>query len=147
MTVPWNGLPDQPERSGWHNFWLEGLKPDPEIYPDAAAEPVVTGCYWCAETQCWNGFDEVPIEATDAAKMVDFEYIGPVYNRGAITQMLADAARWRAVRRATRKLLPGMQDVVLVELPKMDVLTENDADKAADDLCTVLNKGQQNERA
>ncbi|WP_182356522.1 hypothetical protein [Komagataeibacter europaeus] len=90
MTAPWNGLPDQPERSGWHNFWLEGLKPDPEIYPDAEAEPVVTVCYWDADTQCWSGFDEVPVPAEDAAKMVDFEYIGPVYKRGAAAQVRKD---------------------------------------------------------
>ncbi|WP_395370724.1 hypothetical protein [Komagataeibacter diospyri] len=86
----WNGLPDQPERSGWHNFWLEGLEPDPEIYPDAEAEPVVTSCYWDAETQCWSGFDEVPVPAEGAAKMVDFEYIGPVYKRGSAAQMRKD---------------------------------------------------------
>lgn len=29
MTVPWNGLPDQPEHSGWH--WL-ALKTEPDIW-------------------------------------------------------------------------------------------------------------------
>ncbi|XQZ98870.1 hypothetical protein ACOZ4Y_02760 [Komagataeibacter rhaeticus] len=105
MTAPWNGLPDQPERSGWHNFWLEGLEPDPEIYPDAEAEPVVTSCYWDAETQCWSGFDEVPVPAEGAAKMVDFEYIGPVYKRGSAAQMRKDE-RERAITACKQAKIP-----------------------------------------
>ncbi|WEQ51170.1 hypothetical protein LV478_11580 [Komagataeibacter oboediens] len=114
MTAPWNGLPDQPERSGWHNFWLEGLKPDPEIYSDAEAEPVITGCYWDADTQCWSGFDEVPVPAEDAAKMVDFEYIGPVYNRGVVAQMQKDTERLNWLEKQRFPELRAFDDGFLV---------------------------------
>lgn len=128
----WNGLPDQPERSGWH--WLKHWR-------DKIQQPFE----WNADKEEW----EVGMDGEGAPEeMVNcgYQYCSRCPTPSELAQMQADAARWRTVRRASRKLLPGMQDVVLVELPTMDVLTENDADKAADDLCAVLNNGQQNER-
>ncbi|QHC34123.1 hypothetical protein [Komagataeibacter xylinus] len=42
MTTPWNGLPDQPERSGWH--WLNDKL--------AAREALAPG-YWSGRERVW----------------------------------------------------------------------------------------------
>ena len=80
MTPPWDGLPDQPERKGWHIiidntgdrhvFWWEG----PEFQ------------YWTTT----EGGDLIWSLEEMAA---EYQYAGAVYSRSELVQMRQDTAR------------------------------------------------------
>ncbi|WP_010508361.1 hypothetical protein [Komagataeibacter europaeus] len=77
MTTPWNGLPDQPERSGWH--WVSFKKRPSSWFLRK----------WISEWQIW----ESPFgrDAESAAR--DWIYGGPVLNPSELAQMRKDELR------------------------------------------------------
>lgn len=81
MTAPWNGLPDQPERSGWH--WLA---------PKHRSDHWVMS-RWNSDEQYWPDFYVTyPPQQPD-----QWIYGGPILNPSELAQMRKDE-RERAER-------------------------------------------------
>ncbi len=72
MTAPWNGLPDQPERSGWH--WVKAhwnLSPRPY--------------YWLSKDQVW--YTEYGCQPPEEIISLKYSYFFPCPDPSELAQM------------------------------------------------------------
>lgn len=73
-TKPWDGMPQNPERDGWH--WLQCNNEAPEAN------------YWRALNREFHGLDGMAITANPA-----WRYLGPCLTPAEVTAMVEDARR------------------------------------------------------
>ena len=103
----WDGLPEHPERDGWHWFG-KGI----------AATP----CYWNAKMEWWSiPFDHSP-QTPFMMKNRGREYIGPVLTPAEAAALYAAGAR------------AGIETALNVAATHIEVIGDYAADRRAEDI-------------